>query len=117
MDTGLQQGWAQVFSKDGHRSSTRYKVQDVPFVLRCFGLKYKYNVLEGDLQASSAPEDMRTSSASRERSSAAEGLRDLRIFPKMLRRLSSIRFERCTPTLSSSADLRLHRTFVKKPSC
>ncbi|KAI3685799.1 hypothetical protein L6452_35057 [Arctium lappa] len=95
MDTGLQQGWTQVFNK----------VQD------------KYNVLEGDLQASSAPEDMRTSSASRERSSAAEGLRDLRIFPKMLRRLSSIRFERCTPTLSSSADLRLHRTFVKKPSC
>ncbi|KAI3685465.1 hypothetical protein L6452_34709 [Arctium lappa] len=26
MDTGLQQGWTQVFSKDGHRSSARYKV-------------------------------------------------------------------------------------------
>ncbi|KAI3771325.1 hypothetical protein L6452_02487 [Arctium lappa] len=77
-----------------------------------YTLSDKYNVLEGNLQASSAPEDVRTSSASRERSSAAEGLRDLRIFPKMLRRLSSIRFERCTPSLSSSADLRLHRTFV-----
>ncbi|KAI3747581.1 hypothetical protein L6452_10089 [Arctium lappa] len=44
------------------------------------------------------------------RSSTAEDLRYLRLL-KMLRRLSSIRFERCTPYLSSSADLRIHRTF------
>ncbi|KAI3769023.1 hypothetical protein L6452_00119 [Arctium lappa] len=48
-----------------------------------YTLSDKYNVLEGNLQASSAPEDVRTSSASRERSSTVEGLRDLRIFPKM----------------------------------
>ncbi|KAI3772586.1 hypothetical protein L6452_03776 [Arctium lappa] len=95
MDIGLQQDEVHV--------NARYHK---------YTLSDKYNVLEGNLQASSAPEDVRTSSASRERSSAAEGLRDLRIFPKMLRRPSSIRFERCTPTLSSSADLRLHRTFV-----
>ncbi|KAI3735697.1 hypothetical protein L6452_15205 [Arctium lappa] len=65
------------------------------------------------------------------RSSAVEDLRDLRLLKIYvidtilangvdhlgmlgfrLRRLSSIRFERCTPSLSSSADLRLHRTFV-----
>ncbi|KAI3719616.1 hypothetical protein L6452_20518 [Arctium lappa] len=74
-------------------------------------LHEKYNVFERNLQASSAPEDVRTSSASKERSSAVEDLRDLRLL-KMLRRLSSILFERCTPSLSSSADLRLHRTFV-----
>ncbi|KAI3733995.1 hypothetical protein L6452_13455 [Arctium lappa] len=44
------------------------------------------------------------------RSSVAEDLRGIPLL-KMLRRLSSIRFERCTPSLSSSADLRLHRTF------
>ncbi|KAI3728559.1 hypothetical protein L6452_17197 [Arctium lappa] len=115
MDTGLQQDEVHV--------NARYHK---------YTLSEKYNVLEGNLQASSAPEDVRTSSASRERSSAAEGLRDLRIFPKIYvidtiladgvdhlgmlgfrqRRLSSIRFERCTPSLSSSANLRLHRTFV-----
>ncbi|KAI3729064.1 hypothetical protein L6452_17711 [Arctium lappa] len=74
-------------------------------------LHEKYNVFERNLQASSAPEDVRTSSASKERSSATEDLRDLRLV-KMLRRLSSIRFERCTSSLSSLADLRLPRTFV-----
>ncbi|KAI3697759.1 hypothetical protein L6452_30856 [Arctium lappa] len=85
------------------------------------------------LERSSAPEDVRASSASKERSSATEDLRDLRLLLEdryvidtiladgvdhlsmlgfRLRRLSSIRFERCTPSLSSSADLRLHRTFV-----
>ncbi|KAI3677929.1 hypothetical protein L6452_37203 [Arctium lappa] len=94
-------------------------------------LHEKYNVFERNLQASSAPEDVRTSSASKERSSVAEYLRDLRLLKIYeidtiladgvdhlgmlgfrLRRLSSIRFERCTPSLFSSVDLRLHRTFV-----
>ncbi|KAI3707085.1 hypothetical protein L6452_25294 [Arctium lappa] len=93
------------------------------------------------LERSSAPKDVRTPSYSKERSSATEDLRDLRLLLEdvrtpsyskryvidtiladgvdhlgmlgfRLRRLSSIRFERCTPSLSSSADLRLHRTFV-----
>ncbi|KAI3758255.1 hypothetical protein L6452_05810 [Arctium lappa] len=74
-------------------------------------LHEKYNVFERNLQSSSAPEVVRTSSASKERSSAVEDLRDLQLL-KMMRRLSSIRFERCTPSLFSSVDLRLHRTFV-----
>ncbi|KAI3673355.1 hypothetical protein L6452_39473 [Arctium lappa] len=85
------------------------------------------------LERSSAPEDVRTPSYSKERSSAAEDLRDLRLLKMCehlhtperyvidtiladgvdhlgmlgfrLRRLSSIRFERCTPSLSSSTDL------------
>ncbi|KAI3771372.1 hypothetical protein L6452_02536 [Arctium lappa] len=85
------------------------------------------------LERSSAPEDVRTPSYYKERSLATEDLRDLRLLLEdrhvidtiladgvdhlgmlgfRLRRLSSIRFERCTPSLSSSADLRLHRTFV-----
>ncbi|KAI3678987.1 hypothetical protein L6452_38292 [Arctium lappa] len=72
MDTGLQQGWTQVFRKDGHRSSARYKIGTI----------------------------------------LANGVNQVSILGFRLRSLSSIRFERYSPSLSSSVDLRLHRTFV-----
>ncbi|KAI3692024.1 hypothetical protein L6452_31830 [Arctium lappa] len=94
----LSKGWTQVFSNEGHRSSARKDT----------GLQQdKYNVLEGNLQASSAPEDMRTSSASRERSSAAEGLRDLRIFPKMKKEVR--RFSGSSEPAPGRADSSLDR--------
>ncbi|KAI3757714.1 hypothetical protein L6452_05257 [Arctium lappa] len=42
----------------------------------------------------------------------ANGVDQVGILGFRLRSLSSIRFERYSPSLSSSADLRLHRTFV-----
>ncbi|KAI3745998.1 hypothetical protein L6452_08413 [Arctium lappa] len=65
MDTGLQQGRTQVFSKEGHRSSARHVIDTI----------------------------------------LADGVDHLGMLGFRLRRLSSIRFERCTPSLSSSADL------------
>ncbi|KAI3728535.1 hypothetical protein L6452_17172 [Arctium lappa] len=56
MDTGLQQGWAQVFSKEGHRSSARYKGE----VIGCRRLERSLDFLE-DVRSSDFPEDVRSS--------------------------------------------------------
>ncbi|KAI3665818.1 hypothetical protein L6452_44453 [Arctium lappa] len=100
MDTGLHQGRTQVFSKEGHRSSAR---------LRSLRLLR--------IEKSSASEDVfgrrRLRLLKTEISTIlANGVDQVGILGFRLRSLSSIRFERYSPSLSSSADLRLHRTFV-----
>ncbi|KAI3665817.1 hypothetical protein L6452_44452 [Arctium lappa] len=95
MDTGLHQGRTQVFSKEGHRSSARNlrlpKRSSAEEVFSRRGLRLLKTEISTIL---------------------ANGVDQVGILGFRLRSLSSIRFERYSPSLSSSADLRLHRTFV-----
>ncbi|KAI3680924.1 hypothetical protein L6452_35703 [Arctium lappa] len=97
MDTGLQQDEVHV--------NARYHK---------YTLSEKYNVFERNPQASAAEDlrDLRLLKIYVIDTILADGVDHLGMLGFRLRRLSSIRFERCTPSLSSSADLRLHRTFV-----
>ncbi|KAI3729758.1 hypothetical protein L6452_18423 [Arctium lappa] len=84
MDTGLQQGWTQVFSK----------VQEHLHTLR-----------RDEIIGCRRPERSSTPERHVIDTILADGVDHLGMLGFRLRRLSSIRFERCTPSLSSSADL------------
>ncbi|KAI3734435.1 hypothetical protein L6452_13903 [Arctium lappa] len=94
MDTGLQQGTG------------------CGFCLEVFWLEVRDEIIGCRRLERSSAEHLHTPERYVIDTILADGVDHLGMLGFRLRRLSSIRFERCTPSLSSSADLRLHRTFV-----
>ncbi|KAI3769790.1 hypothetical protein L6452_00903 [Arctium lappa] len=100
MDTGLQQGTGctfclEVFWLEVLRSLRLPKIEKSSAFEEVFGFRRGLRLLKTEIGTI-----------------LANGVDQVGILGFRLRSLSSIRFERYSPSLSSSADLRLHRTFV-----